>query len=434
VPPPPGAARLLWDLPTDTPTEPLTRHLARWGTIPAARGADLLAEVERSGLRGHGGAWFPVATKWRSVREARGRRATVVVNAAEGEPASAKDRFLLTRRPHLVLDGATLAARAVGADEIVVYAPADLLDVVQRAVAERRSGRVDHSPVRTVVAPDQFVAGQESSVVNAVNGFAALPSFVRLQPVRERGVDGRPTLVQNAETLAHVAMILRFGADWFRSVGDRRSPGTALLTVTGRWPGARIVETPLGVPLGTTLEMGPAEVPSTSAVLLGGYGGGWVAASEALSMPFTEESARAHGASVGAGVVALLPADRCPLREVAAVARYLEASGAGQCGPCVHGLAEMADQLAWLADQPQRFRGVDHLRTVCDLAEGRGACAHPDGAARFVRSSLTVFADHVERHRRGQICRATAPFLPLPRPATTAVPLPTGRIGSRGTR
>ena len=187
VPPPPGTARLLWDLPADTHSEPLARHLARWGALPSTRPADLLAELERSGLRGHGGAWFPVATKWRSVREARGRHATVVVNAAEGEPASSKDRFLLTRRPHLVLDGATLAARALGATEIVVYAPADVLDVVNRAVAERRAQRIDHSPVRLVVAPDEFVAGQESAVVNAVNGFAAIPSFVRFHPSASGG-------------------------------------------------------------------------------------------------------------------------------------------------------------------------------------------------------------------------------------------------------
>ena len=147
------------------------------------------------------------------------------------------------------------------------------------------------------------------------------------------------------------------------------------------------MEAPLGVPLGPHSGSVPTRPDPFAAVLLGGYGGGWVPTAEALTMPFTEEVARAHGASIGAGVVALLPADRCPLREVAAVARYLEASGAGQCGPCIHGLAEMADQLALLADQPQRFRGIEHLRTVCDLAEGRGACAHPDGAARFVRSA-----------------------------------------------
>jgi NADH:ubiquinone oxidoreductase subunit F (NADH-binding) len=430
--PPAGSERLLFGLSGGVPTEPFADHVARWGPLPTQRGVDLLAELGRSGLRGRGGAWFPVATKWQAVREARGRRPVVVVNAAEGEPASSKDRFLLSLRPHLVLDGAALAARVVGASEVVLYAPADLLDIVHRAVGERRTHGVDHGHVRLVAAPDAFVAGQESAVVNAVNGREPIPSFVRLRSVRERGIDGRPTLVQNAETLAHVALALRFGAGWFRAVGTEQSPGTTLLTVTGRWPEPRIMEAPLGVPLSTSLQIGSGQVAATSAVLLGGYGGGWVPTDRALAMPLTEEAARAQGASLGAGVVVLLPADRCPLREVAGVTRYLEVSAAGQCGPCVHGLAELADELHALAEQPHRFRGVDHLRTVCDQVEGRGACAHPDGVVRFVRSACTTFAVHIEDHRRGGVCHLTPPVLPIPRAGTPVAPPGTRRRVGRG--
>ena len=414
--PPPAAQRLLLGLPKSGEPVSLSQHLDQWGHLPIWRKSSFIDELESSGLRGHGGAWFPVGVKWRSVRRAGLRRPVVVANGAEGEPASGKDRILVRQLPHLVLDGAVLAATSVGATEVLVHVPASAATGMSRAIKERQRLDLDPCAIDVVVAPDRFLAGQESAVVNAINGQKpATPSFVTLRPVRERGIEGHPTLVQNVESLAHASLIARFGADWFRRVGTEGSPGTALLTVTGCWPEPRVLEAPLGVRLGDILGLGTDATRSIAGVLLGGYGGGWIATDRALAMPLTEEAARKLGASIGAGVVALLPSDLCPLLEISRVVRYLEGEGAGQCGPCVNGLDVLANAMELLAIQPSALRnGVSAIPMMCDLVEGRGACRHPDGVARFVRTALRVFESHIALHLQRGPCHTTAqPFLPI---------------------
>ncbi len=361
---PGGPDRLLAGVRPDGTAVGLDEHLDRFGPLPHPKEAAFLDELDRSGLRGHGGAWFPVGTKWRSVK--RGLRGAVVVaNAAEGEPASGKDRMLVHQQTHLVLDGAVLAAQTLGASQVYVHVPAGAVGVVDRAIDERRRFGLDSCTVETVVAPDRFLAGQETAVVSTISGRRpATPTFAGFRTIREQGVGGRPTLVQNVETLAHAALVARFGSAWFRSVGTTESPGTALLTVTGRWPDPRIVEAPLGIPLAAALQLRPDEARGIQGVLLGGYGGGWVTTGEAMSMSLTEEAARALGSSIGAGVVALVPSDLCPLAEVSRVVNYLEGEGAGQCGPCVNGLSAIArrDGPARVPPEPaaRRPRGNPH--------------------------------------------------------------------------
>jgi NADH:ubiquinone oxidoreductase subunit F (NADH-binding) len=388
----------------------------------------VLEEVEASGLVGHGGAWFPTARKWRAVSAKRLRRPVVVINAAEGEPASQKDALLLQRAPHLVLDGAAVAAAAVGADRIVAYVPQASVTGVRHAVDARRLQGVDSVDVEVAAAPDAFIAGQESAVVNVLNGRPdAVPSFVDLRSIRERGVGGRPTLVQNAETLAHAAMIARYGAAWFRSVGSAEAPGSMLLTVSGRWPRPTVVEAPLGAPLGQVLGLTPDDAARYRGVLLGGYGGTWVKTDTIFELRLDERDARRAGATLGAGVVVLLPQDHCPLAEVAHVVRYMDGQGAGQCGPCVNGLGELSAQLDTLAfgRVTRRTHSVATILGLTDLIEGRGACRHPDGVARFVRTAYSVFADEIAAHQRHGPCRASngPVFLPIPARGRRRVPV-----------
>ncbi|HUD16002.1 MAG TPA: hypothetical protein VMQ59_02020, partial [Acidimicrobiales bacterium] len=300
----------------------LDEHLEQWGVLDLRRvGVDLVDELEASGLVGHGGAWFPVATKWRSIGTRGARRPVVVANGAEGEPASSKDALLLTRTPHLVLDGASAAAAALGASRVVVYVPARLTHGIERAVEARRRHGLDPVEIEVVSAPDAFITGQESAVVSALDGRPAVPSFVGLQPVRVRGVGGRPTLVQNVETLAHVALIARFGARWFRAIGTEQFPGSMLVTLSGRYAGPVVMEAPLGLPLRDLLGLSRAAGNDYRGALLGGYGGGWVSMPTLLEVDLTEASARMWNTTLGAGVVALLPHSVCPLVEVARVVR-----------------------------------------------------------------------------------------------------------------
>ena len=410
---PDGPIRLLQGLSAGGPT-PLESHLRRHGPPPARD--DLVDVLARAGLRGRGGAAFPTARKLAAVREARGRP-VVVANGVEGEPVSGKDAVLLAYAPHLVLDGAVAAAHAVGARQVIVAAGRAALPHVRHAIAERTATRLDrHVSLRAVAAPDDFVAGQETALVQFLDGGPALPTFTPPRPF-ERGVGGAPTLVQNVETLAQLGLVARFGDDWFRSVGTRDEPGTALVTLSGavRRPG--VYEIALGSPLHELVAGAGGLTCDVQAFLVGGFFGTWIAAAAAQTVSLSNAELGRHGASLGAGAIVALPASACGLVETGRVARYLAHESAGQCGPCVHGLASVADSLDELA---RRQRHVDRgvLRRRLRAIAGRGACSHPDGAVRLVASALAVFAAEFERHGRGKRCSGRGgAVLPVPRSA-----------------
>jgi NADH:ubiquinone oxidoreductase subunit F (NADH-binding) len=278
--------RLLAEAPTDRPMS-LDEHLDLYGPASEA-GEDprmLIETVERSGLRGRGGADFPTATKLRAVATAQ-RLPVGVANGVEGEPLSAKDKVVLAAVPHLVIDGAVLAAQAVGAEDVLLCVADDAREVgaaVDAALAERDSYSPDHVRVRLERVPNRYLTGEESALVHLINGGPAKPTFIPPRPF-ERGVRGRPTLVQNVETLAHVAQIARWGAGWFRELGTALDPGSALVTLSGavRRPGVYEIECEATLRDIVALAGGPAE--PLEAFLIGGYFGSWFDAERALSL------------------------------------------------------------------------------------------------------------------------------------------------------
>jgi NADH:ubiquinone oxidoreductase subunit F (NADH-binding) len=444
--PPEGLPRVL--PPSIEAPESLRDHLARHGFLPYRGGRlRLIPDIEAAGLTGRGGAAFPVHRKLAAVAGAGGRP-FLVANGSESEPASSKDASLLWLAPHLVLDGIQLAAEAVGAQEacLSVHAsPGDrLAGSLQHALSARWHARLDRVPVRLAFAPPRFLAGQETALVSLLNGGLAMPTYTPPM-VFERGVGGAPTLVQNVETLAHVALIGRYGPRWFRGVGTQAEPGSMLATIRYAGGGARIIEAAIGTPLSSLLREdlrsylhagddragqpgqtagdlpGQQDQPGraahrTRAVLAGGYHGTWIPAVRAARLTLDNESLKRAGASVGAGMLAALPAGRCGLAETARVASYLALESAGQCGPCLNGLPRIAGALAELAGPRPRSRARDDIERWAGQVKGRGACHHPDGSVRFVASALTTFAAEIGRHTQGA-CSATTrqPFLPLPR-------------------
>ncbi len=400
--PPTGLPRLL----PSAPVTDLTEHLTRYGALPTVRSrssrADFIDAVERSGLRGRGGAGFPTARKLRAVAD-HGRRTVVVVNGAEGEPASAKDKALLAHAPHLVLDGAVLAARALRSDEIVVVVERgypSVADTVRTAIADRPG---DDVPIRLLDIPGRYVAGEESALVNFVNGGPAKPTHVPPRPF-ERGVRGRPTLVQNVETLANIALIARFGVDWYRSLGPPDEPGTMLVTAAGTVARPGVYEFPLGTPVSDVLAAAGAPTGEVRALLVGGYFGCWLPANAVGGLDLTHRSLRAAGGVLGCGVVGVFPTKRCGVSESARIARYLAEETAGQCGPCVHGLAAIADAVEQLARGEARPGTLGVLRRWLADVEHRGACHLPDAAVGFLASALTVFADDFDLHEHQRRC------------------------------
>jgi NADH:ubiquinone oxidoreductase subunit F (NADH-binding) len=413
--PPRGLPRVLAGLGPDGRTIDLESHLDRYGAHPRL-GLELIGMVEQSGLQGRGGGGFPAGRKMAAVAS-HGGRPVVVVNAVEGEPASGKDRALLRHLPHLVLDGAVLAAEAVGAREaIVAVGGATELEIaaLSSAIAARARRRLDgRVRLRAASAPAAFVAGEETALVRFLDGGPAKPTFTPPRPF-ERGVGGAPTLVQNAETLAHVALIARFGPSWYRELGSEDEPGSALVTLTGAVARPGVYEFELGTTLEHLLAQAGGAAEPLRAVLVGGYFGGWLDAATALPLPLLDAALAPYGAALGARAIVALPADACGVVETARVARYLADESAVQCGPCVFGLEAIAKTLARLARR-ERDRHLGDLGRWVEEIRGRGACRHPDGAARFVASALEVFADEVDLHLRGRCSGSNRLVLPLPR-------------------
>jgi NADH:ubiquinone oxidoreductase subunit F (NADH-binding) len=317
--------------------------------------------------------------------------------------------------PHLVLDGAGIAADTVGADEVVVCVDRSAgaaVKAIRAAIAERQRAGADRASFRIEATPAHYVTGEESALVHWLNGGAAKPTFVPPRPF-ERGVRGRPTLVNNVETLAHLALIARFGADWFRGLGSASDPGTALVTLTGEIARPGVYEVPLGIPLAEVLRVAGSGA-AIQALLVGGYGGAWIPGSRAIEARLDRASLGALGASLGCGALTVLGPDSCGLRTAALVARWMADQSAGQCGPCVQGLPAIAHTVEALVAGDRGQRAEHQLRRWLEMVEGRGACHHPDGAVRFVRSALAVFATEIGRHRRYGPCQAPAARLPLP--------------------
>jgi NADH-quinone oxidoreductase subunit F len=422
------------------PSEPyqsLADYLDEGGgaAVGAARSLDgdtLITEVEASGLRGRGGAGFPTGRKWRTVVANRSavEPPTVVVNGAEGEPGTYKDREILRRNPYAVIEGALVAARAVGADEIVFALKASFADELARlhGALDEAASSAWFEGVRfdVVEGPDHYLYGEETALLEVVAG---RPPFPRIAPPYRRGVDevvvdddgslaasglsadivmaaagdttvAAPTLVNNVETLANVAGIVARGAGWFRGHGTEASPGTIVCTVTGDVRRAGVGEVAMGTPLRAVIEVvggGPREGRSVKAVLQGVSAG--VIPLELLDTPLTHEDMAGIGSGVGSAgfVVYDDTADMASL--AAGVSRFLAVESCGQCTPCKQDGLTIADRLAALcandADEHDLVLARERLETVSDSARCFLALQHQAVVSSIIDRFLPEFDGHL---------------------------------------
>jgi NADH:ubiquinone oxidoreductase subunit F (NADH-binding) len=381
-------------------------HIQCFGVLPKRGAGAMLNEVQAAGLTGRGGAGFPLWRKLAAAGLAGGRRRSrasiLIANGSEGEPLSWKDATLLNHAPHLVIDGMLTAARTIGARNVLLYVGAESRAAVERAIAERS----DAHGIEVVEAAEGFVAGEASAVVNAIENDDPRPRDHRVR-LTESGLRGRPTLVQNVETFAHLALIARFGGEWFRSVGDPAQPGTRLVTVTGDVPQEGVFEVRTDATLDQVLRAARLDFRTAGAALIGGYHGAWVPASS-FSVPLSPEGLAPFGAQPGAGIIHVLGDHRCGLEATASIVGYLSRQSAGQCGPCVFGLPTMAARFEELARGAAAEENAADLVRLADLVVGRGACHHPDGTARLIRSALHVFGHDVGAHADGFCTRRAA--------------------------
>jgi NADH:ubiquinone oxidoreductase subunit F (NADH-binding) len=373
----------------------LVAHRDRLGPAPRPSAGALVEMARDVDLRGRGGAGFPLAIK---LATAARRRAVVVVNASEGEPASHKDAALMTCSPHVVLDGAAAVAHALGTRQVHIVVPSELPSlrlVVEKALRERATAgeRLD---VALHDAEPWFVAGQAQAVLQLLAGRENLP-VTAWQPEAVRGHRGRPTLLSNAETFAHLGHLARLGSAGYAAHGTADEPGTTLLTLRGDGWDPQVREVAFGTPLADVLT--GAEM--TQPLLLGGYHGTWLRPAQLRDVTVSRTAIAAAGATLGAGVVLPLAQGTCPLVRTAELVDYLAGQSAQRCGPCRNGLPAMAEELRALVHGAGSVRRVEEL---CGLVVRRGACAHPDGTARLVASMLARFPEEVDSHSLGT-CR-----------------------------
>jgi NADH:ubiquinone oxidoreductase subunit F (NADH-binding) len=360
----------------------------------------LLAELaQRAELRGRGGAGFPFARKLNAVAE--GRRPVVVLNAAEGEPASAKDQTLAVHAPHRVLDGVALAATALGTREVHLVAPTERTPVVEslrRAVAERRAAG-ERLRWRTHLAAPGFVSGQARAVVELISGRPGLP-VTSWQPEAISGYRNRPTLLSNAETFAQLATLVHLGAEAYAATGTPDEPGTVLLSITVN-RSRQVLEVPFGTPWDRVLPPDTLERP----LITGGYHGTWASAGQLRHLTVSRAELASHGLALGAGVVIVTSDDDCPVRLTARICEFLAASSARRCGPCLNGLPALSGTLDRLAAATDGEAAMTRVQQLMAMVERRGACAHPDGVVRLVRSLFEACSEEVAAHLRGTCLR-----------------------------
>ncbi|MFE6861848.1 NADH-ubiquinone oxidoreductase-F iron-sulfur binding region domain-containing protein [Nocardia sp. NPDC057668] len=380
--------------------EDLPAYRESGGYGPIASGTAVLDEVRASGLRGRGGAAFPLATKLATVAaaHARGERTVVVANGEEGEPVSIKDKWLLRHRPHLVLDGLRIAATVAGADRAYLY----LSDPRAASRVDAALTELDEHPrefggpaIELVTVDPAYVAGEETAAVRAINGGPALPSDKPPRPF-EHGVHQRPTVVSNVETLAQLAWIHRHGAHAFRTAGTEHSPGTFLATVTGGDRPPALYEVPHGYRFADLLTLHGISHDTVRGALLGGYFTG-LADRSIVSARLDPESLRAQGFALGCGSLTLLTTE-CPVAVAAAILDYFRRENAGQCGSCFNGTAAMAAVATALRDGLADTGDLARLRRWSRVLRGRGACGTLDAATNAAATLLDRFDTEVKAH------------------------------------
>ena len=369
----------------------------------------VIDEVAKSGLRGRGGAGFPTGEKWRSIRSTGTGARFAVCNAAEGEPATFKDRTLLRTNPYQVLEGLSIAAYAVGAERAYIGLKETFskeIEAVRRALKEmEEAGSIGKIPIELVLGPDLYLFGEETGLEEVIEGRLPLPRIARpfvfglfAQPPNDN-----PTLVNNVETLANVPHILAEGPGWLRATGTDTSPGTMIFTICGDVRREGVHELPLGTPLRHLVEElagGPPDGRAFKAFFPGSSN--TVLAPTELDVPMDFDSMRQIGSGLGSAGFAAFDDSACMVNAAHLYSRFLYVESCGQCPACKFGTGESTKLLA----QVESDGGASAETVEAILARARAStdgqkCALPTGESLLIQSLVQVFADefrdHIER-------------------------------------
>jgi NADH-quinone oxidoreductase subunit F len=357
--------------------------------------ADVIAEVRAARLRGRGGAGFPTGVKWASVVEAAGDGPLYLAcNAAEGEPGTYKDRPLMARNPYQLVEGVLIAMHALRPDGAFIATKERFTRERERLedalAAARDAGWPGADRLEISLGPDEYLFGEESAMLEVIEGRLPLP---RILPPYQHGLFARqagsnPTVVNNVETLSHVARILADGGEAFRSVGTEETPGTMIFTVVGDVANPGLYELPMGTPL-RTLVCDLAGGDDVKAVISGVSNA--IITEELLDLPMDFDSLDEAGSGLGSGGFMVYGTQRDMVQVVAELTRFLAVESCGQCPPCKLGTGDIYERLDRLVRGVGTAEDVEAIRRRTDTVTDSNKCYLPVGAALLVRSALEEF-------------------------------------------
>ena len=361
--------------------------------------------VKASGLRGRGGAGFPTGVKWGFLPKQNTKPVYLVCNADEGEPGTFKDREIMLRAPHTLVEGMAIAARAIGCHTAYIYIRgefhAEAASVSQAIKEAREAGLLGKNvmglgwdfELHVTPGAGAYICGEETALLSSLEGRRGLPRNKPPFPAVE-GLYGCPTIVNNVETLAVLPPILREGADWYIGLGTKASPGTKLFSVSGHVQRPGVYEVRLGTPLMALLEEdcgGLREGRSLKAVIPGGSSVPMLTADESRELKLDYEGCQEAGTMLGSGGIIVMDDSVSIPHAVANLSHFYAHESCGQCTPCREGTHWMNEIIQRLVRGEGQRKDLDLLLEICDRISFRTICALGDAATGPVRSSLTRF-------------------------------------------
>jgi len=383
------------------------------------RPQELVDLVKRSKLRGRGGAGFPAGLKWSFMPQDDVRK-YLCVNTDEGEPGTFKDRVLVERDPHQVIEGAIIAAYAVGATRAYVYIRGEFFLGVKRWIKAIADAYEHHYLGQNILGSGfsldmtvhrgagAYICGEETAMIESLEGRRGEP---RLKPPfpAQKGYLKEPTLVHNVETLANVPHIVLNGAEWYASIGTERSAGPKLFCISGHVYRRGVFELPLGTPLREIIYDHAGGVPGDrriKAVIPGGASTPFLTAGQ-LDVPMDFEALVAAGSALGTGAIVVIGEGTCMVDVTRRTARFFAHESCGKCTPCRVGAMRILDLLENIEAGRGEPGDVQRLSSLCDGIVGHTFCPLGDALVAPIRSSLALFADEFEQHiKYGRCCAA----------------------------
>ncbi len=385
---------------------------------------DVVNELKKSGLRGRGGAGFPTGIKWDKIIHHRTPEHYFVCNAGEHEPGTFKDRYLLKHYPHQLLEGCLIAAHTAQAKASFIYVNHDYNEErknLEQALAQvKAKGLMGKNILGTGVDLEielftgmgSYVAGEETAMLESMQGRPAMPRQKPPFYPTDFGLYGKPTLVNNVETLCNIPRILHKGAGWFTQVGTEKCPGTMLFSLSGAVNKPGVYELPMGTPLRTLIDECGGGVPGgrkVKAVFPGGPSFSMVTA-DLLDLPMDFDALKKAGTGLGSAGVIVVDDATCMVAQTLKFSSFFKAESCGQCPPCRMGTINLETLMTKIEQGEGTQKDLDSLLQLCGFVKGTGYCTLVTGAAVLVQSSLKLFRQEFEEH----IAKKRCPYQPAP--------------------